>query len=153
MHPSPESLTTFAHGVLRALHHLLIVICSPLVRLLDAQKMVFALLREMRYGGLTIETSVPDLSAAGKGKEKLSKFGDVRSAEHVKIKVNNRKFYERLIADEDIGFAESYMAGEWETDDLTKVFKLLVKNKLDNKHIGFAIIGRFLNWIWHYLLS
>lgn len=45
----------------------------------------------------------------------------------------------RLITDGQIGFAESYMQGEWSTDDLPSLFSLIMRNE---KNIGPATRGR-----------
>lgn len=56
----------------------------------------------------------------------------------------------RLITDGQLGFAESYMRGEWSTDDLPSLFSLIMRNE---QHIGPVTRGgalsRVLN-IWQH---
>jgi len=56
----------------------------------------------------------------------------------------------RLITDGQLGFAESYMKGEWSTDDLPGLFALIMRNE---RHIGPVTRGgtfsRCLN-IWQH---
>jgi cyclopropane-fatty-acyl-phospholipid synthase len=49
---------------------------------------------------------------------------------HIKIH-NPIKFSSRVVFSGDIGFAESYMANEWESDDLSSLLELIATN-LDN---------------------
>jgi cyclopropane-fatty-acyl-phospholipid synthase len=47
---------------------------------------------------------------------------------HAEISVCNRNFYRRCVLFGAIGFAEAYLAGEWETEDLTKTIAWFILN-------------------------
>lgn len=56
-------------------------------------------------------------------------FGDSRKqAPHAEVTVLNPKFYERSVLYGAIGFAESYIEGEWTTDNLTNVIEWFIYN-------------------------
>jgi len=54
-------------------------------------------------------------------------------APYVKIKIHSSQFFRRLAFYGDIGFAESYMDGDFDTDSLTELIKLSLIN---SKHLG-----------------
>jgi cyclopropane-fatty-acyl-phospholipid synthase len=47
---------------------------------------------------------------------------------HARLVVHDYRFMRRVLASGDIGFAEGYMAGEWETPDLSKLLEVLALN-------------------------
>ena len=52
------------------------------------------------------------------------KDGNVEAA----IRINDKRFFKRCILFGDIGFGESYVDGDWDTDDLTKVIEWMILN-------------------------
>jgi cyclopropane-fatty-acyl-phospholipid synthase len=77
-------------------------------------------------------------------------FGDA-SAPASTLRVWNYRFFPRLLWDGDIGFGESFVAGEWTGDDLTALMTLLVKNltALDAAAVNPGLVGRLANRILH----
>jgi cyclopropane-fatty-acyl-phospholipid synthase len=67
--------------------------------------------------------------------------------------IHNYRFFRRVLFAADIGFGESYTAGEWTTDDLPGLLWLLATNEknLDERRIFTAFIGRGLNYLRHLL--
>ena len=56
-------------------------------------------------------------------------FGDANLMRpHAELTVLDPKFYERSVLYGAIGFAESYIDGEWVTNDLTKVIEWFIHN-------------------------
>lgn len=55
-------------------------------------------------------------------------IGDGRGEIVASIQVNNSNFFKRCILYGDIGFGESYEAGEWTTDNITHVIKWFLLN-------------------------
>ncbi|MFN7924459.1 MAG: cyclopropane-fatty-acyl-phospholipid synthase family protein [Bryobacteraceae bacterium] len=45
------------------------------------------------------------------------------------IEVRDPRFYERCLNEGSLGAAESFLAGEWTCDDLTALFRILVRNE------------------------
>jgi cyclopropane-fatty-acyl-phospholipid synthase len=55
-------------------------------------------------------------------------FGGLGKELHAELTVTDENFYRRCVLFGPIGFAESYLAGEWETDDLTKSLAWFILN-------------------------
>lgn len=58
-------------------------------------------------------------------------FGGLFKGLKARITVTDEKFFRRCVLFGPIGFAESYMAGEWETPDLTRVIAWFILNAED----------------------
>ncbi len=95
-----------------------------------SDKIVFSGLKLIKYGKLNVTTF----------QNKKLQFGDDGNLE-VSIKINKPDFSKNIIAKGSVGLAESYMRGDFETDDLSKLIELSAKNiKLVHK-----FSGRFTN--------
>ena len=58
-----------------------------------------------------------------------TEFGDSESAEAViNWQISDPSFYRLLLSDGSMGFAESYLRGHWQTDDLTGLLQLLYRD-------------------------
>ena len=60
-------------------------------------------------------------------------YGDLTQKESIYLKVLNSKFFYRVALYGDIGFAESYIDGDFETSNLTKLVELAL---LNSEHLG-----------------
>lgn len=58
-------------------------------------------------------------------------FGGSDSEVRATIRISDTAFFRRCVLHGDIGFGESYIAGEWETDDLTAVISWFLLNRDD----------------------
>ena len=67
--------------------------------------------------GGTLEIELPDGS--------LRRFG---AGPPVRLSIRDRRFFRRLATRGKLGFGESYIAGEWSSDDLPALFQLLLRN-------------------------
>jgi cyclopropane-fatty-acyl-phospholipid synthase len=71
---------------------------------------------------------------------------------HAVLDVKDYRFARRVLASGDIGFAEGYMAGEWDTPDLTLLLEAIVQNY---DHIRRLFDGNpvmlVVNWLSHNL--
>ncbi len=93
-----------------------------------ADQFVFFNLKKISDGYLNLVDS--------KGKEYF--FGDNRSFLKAKIKINNPNFCLNILRKGSSGLAESYMNGEFETNDLTSLIELSAKNiNITYKFSGF----------------
>ncbi|WP_415250875.1 class I SAM-dependent methyltransferase [Sulfurimonas sp.] len=72
----------------------------------------------------TLEIEYPDGSYVVYGNNDIPR---------VRVKINSADFFRRLAFYGDIGFAESYMDGDFDTEDLTELIKLSL---LNSKHLG-----------------
>lgn len=78
-------------------------------------------------------------------------FGDLSSAHSTRVKMNNFNIYKSVVFDGSIGFGESYVNGDWDTDDLTSVLKLFLNNAhvMEESKLNAWKPTRFINWLGH----
>ena len=86
-------------------------------RLPAAARAVLAVLARLEQGAL--ELHLPDASTRRLGQ------GAVTATVHV----SHWKLFSRALSSGDIGFAEGYIAGEWDSPDPTAVLSLLIANR------------------------
>ena len=100
-----------------------------------SDKIVFSGLKFIKYGKLNITTF----------QNKKLQFGNDGNLE-VSIKINKPDFSKNIIAKGSVGLAESYMKGDFETNDLSKLIELSAKNiKLVHKFSGILDLT-YLNY-------
>ena len=106
-----------------------------------AMKQVLNLLMRLECGCLKLV--FPD------GSEKTC--GDSFSQDGVSVRVHNYDFFWRVIIGGDIAFGESYMAGDWECDDLTEVFRFFARSQeaMENKGLPLSWLGRAAKRLQH----
>ncbi|MEY3694972.1 MAG: hypothetical protein RL083_797 [Pseudomonadota bacterium] len=80
-------------------------------------RVLLQMLRRIQHGALRL--TCPDGS--------VLQFGE--SDAPVALRLNNWKPCMAAMKSGDIGFAESFIAGDWHTDDLTALLQLLVRNR------------------------
>lgn len=75
-------------------------------------------------------------------------FGD--GLEPLHLRVRDWRLARCVLKNGDIGFAESWMAGDWDTDDLSSLLTLLANN-IERFRAMFegSIWGKTLNWLHH----
>ena len=83
-----------------------------------ADKLVFKFLKKINYGFLELTTC----------DAKVLKFGDPNQKLKANILIKKPNFNYNLIRGGSIGFAESYMKGEFETDNLSNLIELTARN-------------------------
>jgi cyclopropane-fatty-acyl-phospholipid synthase len=69
----------------------------------------------------------------------------------LRIEVNHPGFYRAVAANGSVGAGESYMDGDWRSDDLVALVRLLVRNRdlLDGMETGLARLGGIAMRAWH----
>ena len=79
-------------------------------------------------------------------------FGESQPTErHANLVVKNWNVFQNALKSGDIGFAESYIAGEWETTDLTQLMELFIANRRAIERIIYGSwIGRLYYLIKHW---
>jgi cyclopropane-fatty-acyl-phospholipid synthase len=82
------------------------------------EKKVIELLSKMKLGKFNLTLPNGELVRIGEGNHEIVAH----------IKVNDNYFFKRCVLYGDIGFAESYMDGEWETDNIVNVIKWFLLN-------------------------
>ena len=111
-----------------------------------AKKLLFSLLRGLRWGELTIiDGSVRRL------------FGEKNSQLPLEatITVHHPRFYSSVVFGGSIGASEAFMAGYWSTDDLTTVVRIIILNQevLESMEKGLAWLTAPLHMIYHLFRS
>ena len=92
-----------------------------------SDKIVFNILKDIGYGYLEIKTY----------QGRLVKFGNKDETLKASIKIKKPNFTFNLIKGGSIGFAESYMRDEFETDDLSNLIEITARNiKIIHKFSG-----------------
>jgi len=106
-----------------------------------AARTVFRLLQELRHGTLTLQ--LPDSS--------VQTVGDGQGL-HANVHLHNWKPFSAALKSGDIGFAESYIDGDWTTPHLASLLGLLLANRkaLDDVIHG-SWAGRLLYRLRHLL--
>jgi len=107
------------------------------------RRMVLTMMNHLRSGRLTIYENGRTLT-----------FGPGNGPEAV-IQVRDPVFYTRVVIDGTIGAAESYVEGQWDTDDLTAVIRIILRNqpvldRMDNRLAKFVKpLLRLAHWRRH----
>lgn len=117
MNPSPISNTTLAHPAQAP---------APARRLLR-------LLERLPVGQL--ELRLPD-GAVLRLPDRAVAAGEPRAV----LQLRDWAMFERTLKSGDIGFAESFIAGEWDSPDLSQLLRLCLANR---EHIEALIYGRW----------
>ena len=106
-----------------------------------SMRLVLPYLEKLRVGCLRL--TLPD------GTKKI--YGTPGTAPDISFRVKDYRFFVRALRDSEIGFGESFMAGEWETGDLPGLIELFIRNRdvFHDDDIATARIGRIVNWLLH----
>jgi len=100
---------------------------SSHARIPAAARTVLQLLQGMRHGSLTLH--FPD--------GQMQRFGG-EAAPHATLHLHNWNAFGAALKSGDIGFAESFIDGDWTTPDLTALLRVLVQNRTE---VEQAIFG------------
>lgn len=120
---------------MNVMEHVLQPVASiKLSRLPRATRVVLELLDRLDGGALAIELPGGEHLRAGHGP----------LIAH--LRVRDHAMFDEALARGDIGFGESWMEGQWDTDDLTGLLTLLSRNR---EPIGEAIYGRLFRMLGH----
>ena len=102
-----------------------------------AMKRIMKFFGRIRFG--TLSVNLPD------GTSRV--FGNPNATPRASFRIADHDFFRHVLKDGDIGFGESYMFDEWETDDLPGLLSLfaLNVNVADDRQILLTWVGRALN--------
>ena len=129
---------------------------SLLSRLNFARPQSQAQARKSRLG---TETLLSLLSQLSSGHLKMTlpdgnvrEFGNKSDALHAEIQILDWSVFKQVLSHGDIGFAESYIRGEWNTPDLKAILELAIRNRtILEKAIYGSWYGSILYRIRHWL--
>ena len=103
-----------------------------------SDQFVFQNLKKISYGYLNLVDT--------NGKEYF--FGDSKSFLKAKLKINNPSFCFNILRKGSSGLGESYINGEFETDNLTSLIELSAKNiNITYKFSGFFQFSLLQNFL------
>ena len=106
-----------------------------------AARTVFKLLQGLRHGSLTVQ--LPNGS--------MQRFGG-DALPHATLALHNWNVFAAALKSGDIGFAETYIAGDWTTPNLTELLRVLVKNRAEVESVIYGSwMGRLFYRIKHLL--
>ena len=111
-----------------------------------AARTVLKLLQRLTHGSLAVQ--LPDGSM-----QFFGKHGTQAGAEpHAALRLNNWNVFSAALKSGDIGFAESYIAGDWTTPNLAELLRVLVANRKQVEDVVYGSwAGRLLYRIKHLL--
>ncbi len=106
-----------------------------------AASTVLRLLQRLRHGSLTLQLPGGETRIFGNG-----------GLPHAAMTLRNWKVCAEALKSGDIGFAESYIAGDWTTPNLTDLLRVLVKNRREVEDVVYGNwAGRLLYRVRHLL--
>ncbi|MBC8008527.1 MAG: class I SAM-dependent methyltransferase, partial [Burkholderiales bacterium] len=97
--------------------------CGPLCR-----RMVLRAFRDMRLGHLRLELPEGGYTDFGSPADAATRALPCGLSATVRLRVRNPAFFSKCILAGDIGFAESYLDGDWDTPDLASLIAWFVLN-------------------------
>jgi cyclopropane-fatty-acyl-phospholipid synthase len=102
---------------------------------------VLKLLKGLRHGSLTLQ--LPDGS--------MQRFGG-DALPHAALHLHNWTVCSAALKSGDIGFAETYIDGDWSTPNLTELLRVLVKNRTEVEGVIYGSwLGRLFYRVRHLL--
>lgn len=84
-----------------------------------SRQMLHRSMANLEHGQLVLEH--------GQTSERFGNLAKTAMSGHVRVK--SPQFFRRILTDGVLGAAESYLEGEWVSDELTDVFRVLLKNE------------------------
>ncbi len=106
-----------------------------------AARTTLQLLQRLVHGSLTLQ--LPDGS--------VQRFGQI-DGPHASMKLNNWNVCSASLKSGDIGFAETYIAGDWTTSNLPALLSLMVANRREVEDVIYGSwLGRFAYRVKHLL--
>ncbi len=129
--------------------------CSaPLRNAPAAARSALQLLARLRHGTLTVQLPDGSVQVFGESNQTAGAQAEHagRSATSAMITLRNWNIFAATLRSGDIGFAESYIAGDWSTPHLTDLLTLFIRNRnaLENVIYG-SWTGRALYRARHWL--
>ena len=101
-------------------------------------KLVMDYLQRARRGSLHL--TLPDGKTHDYGRQ---------GAPKAHLRINDYRFFSRVVLGADIGFGEAFMEDEWDSDDVTAVVRFFIGNR-DTVHDGrfqTTVVNRGIEWL------
>ncbi len=108
------------------------------------RRVVMAALRPMKHGVLRMTFPDDSVLTVGGGSNPTAAGHGL----HASMRIRDENFFKRCFYFGDIGLAESFMAGEWESDDLDEVISWFILNhERSQSQSGSRMRQRILGWL------
>ena len=118
---------------------------TPLHKAPAAARNTLRLLGRLQHGQLTVQ--LPDGSV-----QQFGQTQDRNATQHATVILHNWNVCAATLKSGDIGLAESYIAGDWSTPNLTELLKLFIRNRQQLEDVIYGSwAGRTLYRIKHWL--
>jgi cyclopropane-fatty-acyl-phospholipid synthase len=116
---------------------------SPMDRFLRSR--LLSTLSDLPKGKLTLHDAL--------GSETMGEHGPEGDTLDAQLRVSDMCFYRAVAMNGSVGAAESYAEGDWHSDDLVALIRLLVRHRdlLDRMETGPARFGGMAMRLWHAL--
>lgn len=106
----------------------------------STERSVIGLLTRLDFGSLDMQ--MPDGD--------MQHFGRAAAQPRVGMTLHNREVFARVLASGDIGLAESYMDGDWDSSQLTELLVLLMRNRAVLERVVYgSALGSLLYRLRH----
>ena len=107
-----------------------------------ARKLVLGQLEQLKWGEVTLV----------EGSERRTFGGNGNDAPRVTVTIHSPRFFSAVAFRGSLGAAEAFMAGEWSSDDLPGVIRIMVRNRavLENVEGGWARLIAPAQRLWHW---
>lgn len=111
-----------------------------------AARVVLKLMEQLQYGVLDVQ--LPDGSTRRFGQSVES--AKVANAPHARVVLANWNVCAAAMKSGDIGFAETYLANDWHTDDLAPLLDIMVRNRTTIEAVVYGSwFGKLTNRVRH----
>ena len=79
-------------------------------------------------------------------------YGGREPGRSAALQVRGPSFFRRLLLDGDVGFADAYVAGEWDSPDLVELLRLFIDHRdvMEGEGLALTFVGRLANRIRHF---
>ena len=114
-----------------------------------AARTALRLLQRLRHGSLTVQLPDGSMQCFGTHPDHVVAHGEAPAAA---LTLRNWNVCSAALKSGDIGFAESYIAGDWTTPNLTDLLKVFIANRQEVEDVIYGTwAGRLLYRIKHLL--
>lgn len=105
------------------------------------RKLVFNAFQKITSGSLTVRMPEGNIFS----------FGESSSPMGAEITIRDYNFFPRLVIDGEIGLGEAYVDGEWDSPDLTELFRVFVHNRdrLSDGNFATSVLTRLKERLSH----
>lgn len=111
-----------------------------------AARVVLKLMEQLQYGVLDVQLPDGVLRRFGQNPDDPA----AASAPHARVVLSNWNVCAAAMKNGDIGFAETYLAGDWHTDDLAPLLDIMVRNRTTIEAVVYGSwFGKLTNRLRH----